>query len=79
MSREKYRKMYLFQMKAIVSVSVKQFYSANESRVKQLIVQNVKCVCDFHFCSTANYEQISKSPLLLLDMNKNAPSSCIVI
>ena len=34
MSREKYRKMYLFQMKATVSVSVKQFYSANESRVK---------------------------------------------
>ena len=34
MSREKYRKMYLFQMKAIVSVSVKQFCSANESRVK---------------------------------------------
>lgn len=34
MSKEKYRKMSLFQMKAIVSVSVKQFCSASESRVK---------------------------------------------
>ena len=34
MSKEKYRKMSLLQMKAIVSVSVKQFCSASESRVK---------------------------------------------